>query len=608
MPVLSGKAKTSIVTQLSLLFLTLAVINLIVTWIFSGANQMRLISEKANLSGSSVAFEVLRRIGSPLTEPGRGPKAAVVDIGGVAEKLRAGPQQEKTIVPEFMIVTGEFEFMGAYPPGSARRVTADVSQNILKALQLRDLSGQAYFARPNISGFTIDLYIPLPSVGSRDLVFITQISVDSIREDLKSLIRLIFATIGIMLAIQVAIGFLIYRILIKPIRDVSSAAVAIGGGNFSKVDVPRRQRDEILLLIESFNQMSSELKQKDETIRNQVEELQEKNDTMDFELEIAERIQQSIMPDAEKLDSFRAALEYVPLYRVSGDYYDIAHLEDGSVAIIIADASGHGVPAAFLTILMKVFFTDLVHKYSDVAQLMHEVNRSISRYLESTGFYLTAFLIRVWPSGEAQYCNCGHPAQVHLTTNGDLAELSGDCDVIGLTVDNDRYTAAKIHLAETDKLVLFTDGLTELRNAEGEFMPEDKFLELLRTHGASTAAQLRQEVLAFARGFQGAGKASDDMTLVVLTVADLFSTGANAGVHATQPAETAGEPRDMAVARLLQQIIEIYDAPSYHALLANAYLRLGKTELARETVVNAMGKFSGSETLGRLSRKLHIGK
>lgn len=604
---MSAKAKTSIVTQLSLLFLTLAVINLIVTWIFSGANQMRLISEKANLSGSSVAYEVLRRISAPDAGANAGGKASArLDVRGIAQKLEVGAQQKKMIIPGFMVATGEFELIGAHPPDSARRMTADVSQNILKALQLRDLSGQAYFAKPNITDFTIDLYIPLPGTASRDLLLITQIGVESIRDDLKSLLRLIFATIGIMLAIQVAIGFLIYRILIKPIRDVSSAAVAIGGGAFSKVDVPKRQRDEILLLIESFNQMSSELKQKDDTIRNQVEELQEKNDTMDFELEIAERIQQSILPDAEKLDRCRAALEYVPLYKVSGDYYDIVFLEDGSVAIIIADASGHGVPAAFLTILMKVFFSDLVQKHNDVAQLMNEINRSISRYLESTGFYLTAFLMRILPSGEAQYCNCGHPAQLRLRYDGALEELPGDSDVIGLTVDSDRYAPTTIRLAPRDKIILFTDGLTELRNAAGEFLPEQDFFNVLRKQGSLTAAALREEVLSFARGFQGDGKATDDLTLVVLTVGDLFADAPKTKIYAPQASEKTDEPRDMVVARLLRQIIEIYDAPSYHALLANTYLRLGKVDLARLTVVHALRKFAGSETLAKLSQKLRL--
>ncbi|MFO1527087.1 MAG: SpoIIE family protein phosphatase [Turneriella sp.] len=595
--------KTSIVTQLSLLFLTLAVVNLIVTWVFSGANQMRLISEKANLSGSTVAFEIIRRV-SPLFAPGQ-LKRQKPDIAHIVPRLQVSAADARMLVPAFALVSNEFEVLGNYPENAQFQLTAEISQNILKAVQLRDLSGQAYFVRPDLKDYSIELYIPLTNTGARDLVFISRVRVDSIADDLKSLVRLVVATIILMLVIQVAIGFLIYRILIKPIRDVSAAAVALGGGEFATVALPKRQRDEILLLVESFNEMSQELKQKDATIRNQIDELQEKNDVLDFELEIAERIQQSIMPDADRLNEINASLEYVPLNRVSGDYYDFVRLANGSVALIIADASGHGVPAAFLTILMKVFFSDLVHQHHDAGQLIREINRQISRYLESTGFYLTAFVVLVEPSGRAQYCNCGHPSPLKLSATGDIAELGGESDVIGLTAESDNYSATEIQFNPGDKLILFTDGLTELRNAEGEFLPAAEMHDLLRQKSRLSALEIRTAITQLARGFQQNAKASDDFTLAVVSIDDLFLHER----HATPEALPAqGESREAVVARLLRQIIHINDAPSYHALLANVYLRLGEADLARATVQNALSRFATSEALARLSRKVGLVK
>lgn len=549
---------------------------------------MRLISEKANLTGASLSHDILR-----ISE-------GLSDAKLIAEKLNGTGRKEK-LISTFTLATSEFEIIDSYPEGSARKITPAVSQNILKAIQLKDLSGQRYLAQANIMDFNLDLYIPIASRGSRDILLITQIHLESIPQDLKSLVRLIAATIGLMLLIQIAIGFLIYRILIKPIKDVSIAAIELGNGHFSTLDIPRRQRDEILLLVESFNQMSIELQNKDKIIRNQIEELSEKNDTMDFELEIAERIQKSILPDGDKTQEVQIALEYDPLYKVSGDFYDFVRFTDGSIGIIIADASGHGVPAAFLTILMKVFFTDLAQRYSAPAVLMREINLAISRFLENTGFYLTAFYIRIYPSLEATYCNCGHPAQLCVRETGELFLLENDNNVIGLIQDIDNFASETIKLSPNDKLILFTDGLTELKNMENQFLPEEEFHSILVQNRNESSDALRTRVLRFAEEFRGERKRADDLTLLILTAKDILNQPVSVSPG---EADAAAQSQDQEIARLLGEIIKIQDSASYYLLLINAYLRLGKPALARETLKAASEKHSTSPGLQKLSALL----
>lgn len=593
----------SIVTQLSLLFLTLAVINLVVTWVFSGANQMRLISEKANLTASSVAFEILRRLTPEMQrlfgQNRNSGNLVLLDAERIRKLLQTNRNDKTSLAPDFSVVTSEFEVSATTGSGQARTAGAEVSQNILKALQVRDLSGQSFMAVPNITRFNIELYIPLTNFGSRDYVFVTRLDLESIPADLKSLIRLLFATIAIMLIIQVVIGFLIYRILIKPIRDVSAAAVALGGGNFSVMALPKRQKDEIYSLIESFNQMTEELRLKNETIRNQMDELREKNDELDFELEIAERIQQSILPDADKLAAFGLAVEYVPLNRVSGDFYDLMRLEDNSVALIIADASGHGVPAAFLTILMKVFFSDLAPKYENAAELMSAINRQVSRYLDGSGFYLTAFYIRIYPDMRAEFCNCGHPPPLLLSRGGQIRELSQDNNVVGLSADFDEYVASTVCLERDDKLVLFTDGLTELKNPQKEFLPEESFREIVQSAAGRQNGEIAQAIIEFARKFQDGQKESDDLTLLVATAGEI--TGQTADLPMASKSFAA---RDAIVLRLLSQLIEIHDSPSYHALLINTHLKLGKHTEARKLLQRALRKHAQSISLSNLSKRL----
>lgn len=581
----------------------LAVINLVVTWVFSGANQMRLISEKADLAGSTVAFEILRRLpAESFKTEQKKPKTPVsVNMAKVSDTLRITRESKDMIIAQFDIVSTEFEYLGGFPEARKGFITPEVSQNVLKAIQLRDLSGKPFLGVPDILAYNIRLYIPLTVRGERDLVLVTQVKLDSIPSDLKSLVRLVFATIALMLLIQVGIGFLIYRILIRPIRQVSHAAVELGGGNFSTIDMPRRQRDEIFSLIESFNQMSSDLRQKDATINNQLNELQEKNDVMDFELEIAERIQQSILPDKDRLDGVRAAVEYVPLHRVSGDVFDFVHLPDGSAVIIIADASGHGVPAAFLTILLKVFFSDLVHRYPEPADLVRNLNAKLSQYLEGTGFYLTAFCVRILPDLTAEYCNCGHPSPLLVHEDGSIAALDGENEVLGLSAELDQFQSSGIQLTGTDRLVLFTDGLTELRNEERQFLPETDLHRILRETRHLPCEEARAQVLAFAREFQGTMRSSDDLTLLVLPVSGLL-----AGNSAALQSPAGGAEAE--VVTLLEKIVQIRNSASFTALLINAHLKMGNYSRAEALLTQAEARFPDSRLIEIVGQRLKVAR
>lgn len=604
MNIVSGKPslRTSVVTQLSLLFLSLAVVNLVVTWIFSGANQMRLIAEKASMSGATVAVEVLRRL-EPLFAQNRGLQADP-DIQLINRALQTSANVKTLLVREYFLFTSEFDIAGAYPVHKKTTVSAEMTQNILRAVQLRDLNGQTYLAKPSVTDYHVDLYIPLTNTGARDLVFYTRVHVDSVANDLNSLVRLVAATIVLMLVIQAAIGFLIYRILIKPIRDVSAAAITLGGGDFATVDLPRRQRDEILLLVESFNKMSGDLREKDRIIKSQIEELKEKNDTLDFELDIAERIQLSILPDTQKLESYGVTLHYKPLYKVSGDFFDIAVRPNGTLAVLIADASGHGVPAAFLTILMKVFFSEFIGQASTPGELMQTINRSICRYLEGTGFYLTAFVVFIGPEGRSSYCNCGHPPPLVVGGLSKPLELAGLSDVIGIIPDSENYSSHDVHLKVGQKLILFTDGLTELRNTEGEFLPADSLNELTVEYGDAEHSSLNGTILEFARRFQGDARLSDDLTLAVVNVSD-------AQIDLPAPADGFAETAvvnslEVSVIDLLRQLISVRDTSTYQVLLANSYLRSGQINLARSTVAKALEKFPASASLARIAEKIRL--
>jgi sigma-B regulation protein RsbU (phosphoserine phosphatase) len=129
---------------------------------------------------------------------------------------------------------------------------------------------------------------------------------------------------------------------------------------------------------------------------------------MQSELVIARNIQQGIMPEKSLSGPFRSAVYFAPLETVSGDYYDFFSLPNGSTGILITDASGHGVPAALITIMAKVYFSAAAAKNLGAGQTLAEVNAHVSQVIV-TSHFLTGFYIIIHPDLTAEFACGSHP-------------------------------------------------------------------------------------------------------------------------------------------------------------------------------------------------------
>ncbi|MBV6493666.1 MAG: hypothetical protein LDLANPLL_01689 [Turneriella sp.] len=346
------------------------------------------------------------------------------------------------------------------------------------------------------------------------------IPLESIQQELKSLLRLGLVMIALLLLVQAGVGWIIYKTLIKPIRNVSMAAGELSRGEFTQISYKTRRDDEIRTLVDSFNHMSSELQFKENTIRQNLASIKKKNDIAQFELNIAQKIQASIMPAEKQVGHIDWSIIYEPLYTVSGDYYDILRLSDGSVAIFIGDASGHGVPAAFLTIMAKIYFSSLVEKISDPAELLEQISVLMAAYLEMEGLYMTGFYLRIYPDNRAEYCNCIHPAPLILRKKtGTLELLPSSGFYIGILADDGRKNETRaIHLEPGDLIILYSDGITEAKNAAKKMFGLERLKTLVIQNSEKTSSELkkilRNELSTFCDGVA----LNDDLTIFIAEV------------------------------------------------------------------------------------------
>lgn len=548
-PVTQGRKKSSIVMRLSFLYLGLMLVNMSIFWFASGSNQMRLIAEKATMSAQSVSFEIFRRL-QPLLDRAfarnKDPITAFAAQKNVfLQSLRLAAGSDKLIIPSLRVFSTDMQLLLVHPSDETATVSPDDLQHAYKAIQLKDLKNEIFYGVPDLLRYRIEIYLPLTSTGLNDLVLASRIPLESIQQELKSLLRLGLVMVALLLVVQMAVGFIIYKTLIKPIQHVSSAAGELSRGEFTQIEYKTKRDDEISVLVDSFNHMSSELKVKDHTIRQNLASIKKKNDIAQFELNIAQKIQASIMPAQKAVGHVQWAVDYEPLYTVSGDYYDILRLSDGSVAIFIGDASGHGVPAAFLTIMAKIYFSSLVEKISDPAELLQQISVLMAAYLEMEGLYMTGFFIRIYPDNTAEYCNCIHPSPlIFRKATGEIEPLLSSGFYIGiLSEDSRKNETVKITFQPGDRLILYSDGITEAKNAAKKMFGTERLKAVVAANGTQTPDNLGKILRAELNTFCGEVPLNDDLTILIAEIGDPVSaetvTQQNNDLRAAEP-ETPG--------------------------------------------------------------------
>jgi len=153
------------------------------------------------------------------------------------------------------------------------------------------------------------------------------------------------------------------------------------------------------------------------------------------------------------------------LIQVGGDFFDIININNNSVAVFIADASGHGISAALLATMYKMSFTNAISKSSSPAEIFREVNIQTRKVLDAHDF-LTAFLITISPIGEITYSSAAHRPALILRKNKNIGEiLFTKCLFLGINTNfNAPYEEKKDKLDKGDRLLLYTDGILEESN------------------------------------------------------------------------------------------------------------------------------------------------
>jgi len=210
-------------------------------------------------------------------------------------------------------------------------------------------------------------------------------------------------------------------------------------------------------------------------------------------------------------------IHYAPLDPLGGDLYGFARPDDDHLGVLIADASGHGIPAAMVAILTRLAFADAAKHTPRPGEVLAAMNRRLQDMADER--FVTAFYgVLNRQTRRFTYANAGHPFPLRYSARaGKCQELSARGFVLGVMPD-EVYAERAVELEAGDRLCLFTDGVADCRDERGATFGHDRVGELLGTLAQKRAAAITEAYQRELTEFRGAAKPVDDMTLVVAEV------------------------------------------------------------------------------------------
>ena len=315
-----------------------------------------------------------------------------------------------------------------------------------------------------------------------------------------SAVRLAVTSVVLFIMIYMGIAYVVKVFVLRPVDEVDEALAVITGGNLDRrLDIQTSR--EFARISDGINKTVDALKGY----------IAREAARIDEELAYASRIQTSALP------LLTAAFTDDPA-EVGGDFYDFYKTDKGTVAFLIADVSGKGIPAAMFMMTAKTVLRDCVERTNDIGSAMACANKRLCEGNEADMFVTAWIGLLDLDTGLVRFANAGHNPPV-LIRDGQARFLEMDSDLILAIMDDAEYSSQTLQLEPHDLLLLYTDGVTEAANEAKEFYGEKRLLEALRgivpeedNICESVCGRVKASVDAFAAGAPQA----DDITMLCL--------------------------------------------------------------------------------------------
>jgi sigma-B regulation protein RsbU (phosphoserine phosphatase) len=234
------------------------------------------------------------------------------------------------------------------------------------------------------------------------------------------------------------------------------------------------------------------------------------------EMRMARDIQLNLLPDkTPEVPDFQISATNIPAKLVGGDYYDFVTPNSGRLGFCVGDITGKGMPAAMLMANLQATFRSQVMIFEDCCRSLEGINKLLYRNTESTKFATLFYGILDQQNGILEYANGGHDAPLLFRNENDPEFLEATGLLLGVMEDS-VYSKGTVSLYPGDLLILYTDGVTEATNREGNLFGLEHLIQLGRENRKETAARVMEAILNSVKQHADKTSQSDDITLMVI--------------------------------------------------------------------------------------------
>ena len=350
----------------------------------------------------------------------------------------------------------------------------------------------------------------------------TDISMESVMADRQAfLMRLCAILIGITTVITLALIKVVNTALVKPINSLASAAS-------SYVEAKEEGEVSALALLDihtgdEVENLSHALKRMERDINGYIENLTHvtaEKERIGAELSVATHIQASmlpcIFPAFPNRREFDIYATMTPAKEVGGDFYDFFLVDDDHLAVVIADVSGKGVPAALFMVIAKTLIKDHTQSGKPPEEVFTEVNRQLCE-ANDENLFVTAWMgVLEISTGKLVYVNAGHNPPVIGRKNGETEFLRSRPGFVLAGLDFTKYRAGSLELMPGDLLYLYTDGVTEAMNTAQELYGEERLKRTLDANVSASPEEIFKAVKKDLDDFVADAPQFDDITMLAM--------------------------------------------------------------------------------------------
>ena len=305
------------------------------------------------------------------------------------------------------------------------------------------------------------------------------------------------------------------RSIVRPVEELTKGVEKISTGNLD-YRLTVQSEGEIGALAAAFQKMTVDLRDYIDHLAHVTAE----KERIGAELDIAKNIQKSMLPcsfpafpDRKEFDVY-ATME--PAKEVGGDFYDFFMVDDEHLAIVIADVSGKGVPAALFMVIGKTLIKDHTQPGRDLGEVFSEVN-SLLCESNSEGLFITAFEgVLHLATGEFRYVNAGHEIPFFCKKGGRFEEFPVKAGFVLAGMEDMKYSCGMLTMNPGDQIFQYTDGVTEATNCDNELYGMERLGSILAASPGLSPEGLLPRVKADIEAFVDGAPQFDDITMLCL--------------------------------------------------------------------------------------------